>query len=283
MTMTFQYAVRGDLHARRELSHQHFRQLMRGYQGLLDVGDVEAPYIHQGHPLRAGQRPDEPTMHAIIRNSLDERGLTATARDAIEDTLRGMTEMAEHLSEWQERLPYYNKAYVGIAGNAQEVWNVILEQLAPERVQEVNQLFDAFSYDRESRIYYPTPQGLTTRVPEKPRSAVVTLPWNALVDSVLDAGTATLNHDLDRIVVLSHDYLGPASVQPDTTLPEWKNQEQFEALFEALAVHDADVIAFYGHIGGPAFETKFDYQGKTIKCHHVDEDRGELIPVELIA
>lgn len=264
------YAVRSDVHGRVDLSRKQFEQA-RAYAGLFDLGDVEVEYVDETHPLRQGQEKGQQTMDVIIRNSLNQEGtLTEIAQEAIRSILTSAALMNAHVKDTLTR----NFFYRGIAGNAAESWTRIFEALAePNQQKQLSSLFEEFVLIREC---------LWEKVGE---SIVIYLPWKAPLETVSTTLNTLRNHDPERIVVFSHDYLTKCSLKREwrEKIKPMQNEEQVTMVLDHLSERESEIVLCYGHIGFAyeAAEIHFKHLGKRMTAYHTDEKGGELLQLEL--
>ncbi len=278
------YGVRSDVHGRIGLAQRQLDTIKKQHMlGLFDLGDVECSYVSRKNPLRKGQTAQESTSNAIIRNALEKGELTLNGRKAINATLISAQETRDHLASIK------GLNYRGIAGNAEDSWLAIFEQIASSgELSKLKELFQGYDHIREAKtevtidgqLYDPAVNpGI------RPSSGVIYLPWKASLESV-DAAIQKLDHlDLAKIVVLSHDYLTEGSIAPEwrEEIKPMQNEEQVVMVLDALSKRDCIIEGYYGHIGfryGDS-QTTFQHNGKTITAYHADEKDGQLLEVRL--
>ena len=267
------YAIRSDVHGRIDLSNKQINEVIQNqYTGLFDLGDIEFSHIGKDHPLRQNQKPNQDTMDIIVENALkDNRKL---GEQVIKNTLYSGREMLDHLKNIKIN-------YKGISGNGSEAWMKIFEAIATDKEQEeLEKLLEDYQtilktepgveFYKNGELYLPKNND------DYVDSALIYLPWKS--DKVrLNEELSKLDDvHLDKIVVLSHDYLSIDSI-PETyknSIKPMKNEEQAKIVLDKITEIDAkEREVYFGHIGFEyeAFEKEFKYNGKNIKAYHTDE------------
>lgn len=256
--------VRGDLHARPQLTTQHFEELKQGkISGIIDLGDIEASYLDIDHPLRAGQdMTKESTMEAVIRNALDSNGkLTKVGEASIEEDLRSINDMSEHVNL------YSGQVFRCINGNSFEVKNKIFNTLAPKRQVELLEAFD--KYDWVMKEAHAETIGDT---------GIIYLPWKCSVDSVKKAMDFIGN--VKKLGIFSHDYLSMQAIPQEFKegMRPNCNEEQVVTALDLAAERADKIEGYFGHIGFqyPVFKSEFKHK-IPIKTYHVDEKNQKLL------
>jgi len=239
------YGIRSDLHGRLKLARAHEKQVHSGEYGkIIDLGDLEVPYIDEKHPLRKGQKNGERTMDAIVRNVQNSN----LAESIIPNALNSIKKMQEFTASMAQRIPY-----AGIKGNSWETWTKIVSASCPRELDKLKEYLEIYNPLNEAKAQFPTK-----------RHGLLYLPWTASPRKIKEAISILEDKDLARITVLSHD----------------KADEQ---ILERLSKLDAKVDNYFGHIGlryGQFIKT-IEFGNKKVNYHHVDEKGGRLVPLVL--